>query len=107
MIWKFIEDIAIYDDATFVLINKVKLVEFKEDILQGFDTDLTQIYTHGAFDVQGISRIMTQLGNDIREYGFDKFQIYRHCEVCNQLFLKKSKNKWICSNKCKTKKYRV
>ena len=107
MIWKFIEDIAIYDDDSFVLINKVKLVEFLEDDTQGYDIDLTQIYTHGDFNVQSIARITTQLGEDIREYGFNKFQIYRHCEVCSELFLKKSKNKWICSNKCKTRKYRV
>ncbi|MCF6244360.1 MAG: hypothetical protein L3J43_04935 [Sulfurovum sp.] len=107
MIWNFIEDIAIFSDGSFVLINKVKLVEFKEDISQGYDTDLTQIYTSGVFDVQSIARIMTQLGEDIREYVFNEFQIYRHCEVCNVLFLKKSKNKWICSGKCKTRKYRI
>ena len=107
MIWRFIEDIAIYNDGSFVLINKIKLVEFGEDQYRGYDTDLIQIYIHGAFDGQSIARIMTQLHKDIREYGFDEFPIYRHCEVCNHLFLKKSKNKWLCSNKCKTRKYRV
>jgi len=110
MIWRFIEDIAIYDDGSFVLINKVKLVEFEEDSHhshRGYDTDLMQIYIHGDFDAQSIARIMTQLGEDIEEYGFDKFQIYRNCKVCNELFLKKSKNKWICSGRCKTKKYHI
>ena len=67
MIWKFIEDIAIYDDGSFILINKVKLVEFVEDSSKGYDTDLIQIYTHGDFDAHSIAKIMTQLGKDIQE----------------------------------------
>ena len=106
MIWSFIEDIAIYNDG-YVLINKIKLVEFVDGNSKGYDPYLTHIYTRGDFDAQFIARTMRQLGEDIREYGFDKFPIYRHCEVCNELFLKKSKNKWICSGKCKTKKYRI
>jgi len=49
---------------------------------------------------------MTQLGEDLRGYGFDNFQIYRHCEVCTKLFLKTSKNRTICSGKCRTRKNR-
>lgn len=106
MIWSFKEDIATYDDSSFVMIVKVKLVEFDDEDGKGFDTDLTQIHTQGDFDAQSIARIMTQLGEDIREYGFDNFQIYRHCEVCNELFLKTSKNRTICSGKCRTRKNR-
>jgi len=105
MMWSFKEDIAIYKECGYLLIIKVKLIEIILDDVKTFDTHLTMIYKHWSDDIL-YSKLKPQLSEDIREYGLDNFQIYRHCEVCDKLFLKTSKNKTICSGKCRTRKSR-
>jgi len=105
--WSFKEDIATYDNGSFVMIIKIKLVEFNDEDEKRFDVGFTEVHiTQFAFDEKFVSRIMAQLGEDMLEYGIDNFHVYRHCEVCDELFLKTSKNKTICSGKCRTRKSR-
>jgi len=106
MIWSFNEDIAIYNDSGYLLIAKVKLIELIPGNEKFFYVDLPLIYTQGHIDVSLYFEILVQLREEIREYGIDNFQVYRRCEVCNELFLKTSKNKTICSGKCRTRKSR-
>jgi len=106
VIWRFKEDVAIYKECGYLLIIKVKLIEIILDDVKTFDIHLTMIYKHWSDDMLYFSKLKPQLYTDVQEYGFDNFQVYRHCEVCNELFLKTSKNKTICSSKCRTRKSR-
>jgi len=93
--WTIIKDIAIYHSGANYNATKIVLTD---------DDEITLVELNTIGDVP--KSAMDELRKILKDSDTKCFQRYVRCEVCDELFQKTSKNRTICSGKCRTRKSR-
>jgi hypothetical protein len=102
--WTIKEDIATYSSDDFSMICKIKIIAKGCGV---YEVDTETIYMDEIKNPILPARAMRELGEHIQSIGYDKFNIYKECEYCGELFIPKQKNSMYCSKKCKVAAHRL